>query len=420
MEFYRIQGGRRLQGAVRLQGAKNSALPILAATVAAGGKSVLHHCPQLTDIDATVAMLRHIGCRVTQDGETVTVDASAADSWEIPEHLMREMRSSIIFLGALIARFGRATVTQPGGCDIGLRPINLHLSALQAMGVRVEESGGQIRCSAPDGVRAAELPLALPSVGATENILLAALCAQGETVIRNAAREPEIGDLASFLRACGADITGDGESTVRIRGGRALHDAAFTIMPDRIAAATYMVCAACTGGSIEIAPVIPEHLSPVLPVFREAGCDVRLQGQTLCMTAPARLTRVRSVQTMPYPGFPTDAQAVVMAMLATAQGTSVITEKVFENRFHHIPELRKMGADIRTADCGVAVIEGVPRLHGAAVTASDLRGGSALVAAALGAEGETTVARIAHIDRGCERFAQVLRGLGADIEREQE
>ncbi|MBR2731260.1 MAG: UDP-N-acetylglucosamine 1-carboxyvinyltransferase [Clostridia bacterium] len=241
MEFYRIQGGRPLHGAVRLQGAKNSALPILAAAAAVEGTCVLHHCPQLTDIDATVAMLRHIGCRVEQSGETVAVDASAAGGWEIPEHLMREMRSSIIFLGALIARFGRATVTQPGGCDIGLRPIDLHLSALQAMGVHVEESGGQIRCSAPDGVRAAELPLTLPSVGATENILLAALCAKGETVIRNAAREPEIGDLASFLRACGAEIAGDGESTVHIQGGRRLRGAEFTIMPDRIAAAT---CAA--------------------------------------------------------------------------------------------------------------------------------------------------------------------------------
>ena len=420
MDYYRIQGGRPLRGAVSLQGAKNSALPILAATAAVPGVSVLHRCPQLTDIDATVAMLRHIGCRVTQNGGTVTVDASAAQGWEIPEHLMREMRSSIIFLGALIARFGRAVVTQPGGCDIGLRPIDLHLSALQAMGVRVEENGGRICCSAPAGVQAAEIPLAMPSVGATENILLAALCARGETVIRNAAREPEIGNLAAFLRRCGAVISGDGESTVRIQGGRALNGAEFTIMPDRIAAATYMACAACTGGAVEIAPVIPEHLFPVLPVFREAGCEVRIDGQTLRMDAPARLTRVRSVQTMPYPGFPTDAQAVVMAMLATARGTSVISEKIFENRFHHIPELRKMGADIRTADCGVAVIEGVPRLHGAAVTAGDLRGGSALVAAALGAEGETTVARIAHIDRGCERFEDVLRGLGARIEREQE
>ena len=420
MEFYRIQGGRPLHGAVRLQGAKNSALPILAAAAAVEGTCVLHHCPQLTDIDATVAMLRHIGCRVEQSGETVAVDASAAGGWEIPEHLMREMRSSIIFLGALIARFGRATVTQPGGCDIGLRPIDLHLSALQAMGVHVEESGGQIRCSAPDGVRAAELPLTLPSVGATENILLAALCAKGETVIRNAAREPEIGDLASFLRACGAEIAGDGESTVRIQGGRRLRGAEFTIMPDRIAAATYMACAACTGGSIEIAPVIPEHLTPVLPVFCEAGCEVLCRERTLRIHAPARLNRVRSVQTMPYPGFPTDAQAVVTAMLATARGTSVIAEKIFENRFHHIPELRRMGADIRTADCGVAVIEGVPRLHGAAVTAGDLRGGSALVAAALGAEGETTVARIAHIDRGCACFEEALRGLGAEIEREQE
>lgn len=420
MDYYRIQGGRRLTGAVRLQGAKNSALPILAATVAVGGKSVLHRCPHLTDIDATIEMLRHVGCRVTQAGDVVTVDASAADTWEIPERLMREMRSSIIFLGALIARFGRATVTQPGGCDIGLRPIDLHLSALQAMGVQVEEQGGRICCAAPAGVNGVELPLALPSVGATENILLAALCARGETVIRNAAREPEISDLAAFLRACGAEIDGDGESTVRVRGGLPLHGAEFTIMPDRIAAATYMACAACTGGAVEIAPVIPEHLSPVLPVFRMAGCTLALQGQTLRLTAPARLRRVRSVRTMPYPGFPTDAQAVVMAMLATAQGTSVIAEKIFENRFHHIPELRKMGADIHTEDCGLAVVEGVPRLHGAAVTAGDLRGGSALVAAALGAEGETTVARIAHIDRGLERFEQALRSLGAEIEREQE
>ncbi len=412
-----INGGKRLDGKVVLQGSKNSALPILSAAVTVDGISIIHNCPDLTDVAAALKILEHIGCKVKREGHTVVVDASCANRFDIPEKLMREMRSSIVFLGALLARFGAACVTSPGGCEIGLRPIDLHLSALRSMNTYINETGGLLQCET-DRLCGANITLAFPSVGATENIMLASMGANGETVITNAAREPEIIDLADFLKSCGAEIYGAGQSVIKIKSEKKLHSAEHTIIPDRIVASTFMACTASAGGRIAIEGVCAEHLSPVVPVFETAGCDITVKNSELIIKAPEKLSRVKTVRTMPYPGFPTDSQAIIMAMLAKSEGTSVVSEKIFENRFRHVPELLKMGADIRVEDGRVAVIEGVKKLRGAYVSSSDLRGGCALTVAALGAEGKTVVDEIYHIDRGCEALEKSLSQLGAEIKRE--
>lgn len=417
MEKLVISGGRALNGKILLQGSKNSALPILAATLAVSGTSVIHNCPVLTDITAALKILEHTGCKIKREGHTVIVDSSAASRYDIPECMMREMRSSIIFLGALISRFGMARLTPPGGCEIGLRPIDLHLSSLRRMGADISENGGVLECRAPCGISPCHIALAFPSVGATENIMLASLRVKGETVITNAAREPEIKDLADFLKKCGARISGAGQSVIRINGVERMHSSVHSVIPDRIVASTYMACAACTGGKIAIDGICREHLLPVITVFEGAGCRIGIKNNELIINAPEKLSRIKSLRTMPYPGFPTDSQAIVTAMLATAHGTSVITEKIFENRFRHVPELIKMGADIRVEDGSVAVIEGVERLRGARVSACDLRGGSALAVAALGAEGKSVIENIHHIDRGCEAIEESFSLLGADIKR---
>lgn len=415
MENLIISGGIRLEGKTRLQGSKNSSLPILAACAAVNGISVIHNCPRITDVDIAVAILERLGCRVSREGGTVTVDSGDINCSAIPEELMSEMRSSIIFLGALLARFGRGNATLPGGCEIGLRPIDMHIAAFRSMGVVIEESGGSMECTAPNGLAPCRISLSFPSVGATENIMLASLAAKGETVITNAAREPEIKDLADFLNECGAKIIGAGQSVIRIYGGRRLTGAEHRVIPDRIVASTYMACAAVTGGRAVVTEVEREHLAPVIPVFELCGCKIDFANGEMSVTAPKRAERIKYLRTMPYPGFPTDSQALVTAVAATARGTSIISERVFENRFRHVPELIKMGADIRVEDSCVAVVEGVPSLHGAKVTASDLRGGSALIAAALGARGESVIDGVRHVLRGCEDVCGNLSRLGADI-----
>ena len=415
MENLIISGGIRLEGKTRLQGSKNSSLPILAACAAVNGISVIHNCPRITDVDIAVAILERLGCRVSREGGTVTVDSGDINCSTIPEELMSEMRSSIIFLGALLARFGRGSATLPGGCEIGLRPIDMHIAAFRSMGVVIEESGGSMECTAPNGLAPCRISLSFPSVGATENIMLASLAAKGETVITNAAREPEIKDLADFLNECGAKIIGAGQSVIRIYGGRRLTGAEHRVIPDRIVASTYMACAAVTGGRAVVTEVEREHLAPVIPVFELCGCKIDIANGEMSVTAPKRAERIKYLRTMPYPGFPTDSQALVTAVAATARGTSIISERVFENRFRHVPELIKMGADIRVEDSCVAVVEGVPSLHGAKVTASDLRGGSALIAAALGARGESVIDGVRHVLRGCEDVCGNLSRLGADI-----
>lgn len=415
MGQYVIEGGNRLHGNVRVQGAKNSALPVLAAVVAVGRPCVIHNCPDLTDINSTIKILRSLGCEVHRSGDSISVDSSAVTSNVISDCLMREMRSSIIFLGALISKTGEAEITAPGGCDIGLRPFDLHLSAMKKLGVCVTERHGKIRCTCRK-VRGAKITLSFPSVGATENIILASLRASGTTTIINAAREPEIVDLARFLNSCGARISGAGESTIRIEGVDKLYSTRYSIMPDRIAACTYMSAAAITGSSVTVDEVIPTHLAPVITCFEQAGCRIDVSGTHLRITSPERLKAMETVRTMPYPGFPTDCQALIMATASVADGVTLICENIFENRFKHITELNRMGADITAYD-KIAVVNGVKCLQGATVDASDLRAGAALVVAGLCADGKTTVRNIHYIDRGYDSFAENLRMLGAVIKR---
>ncbi len=415
MSEFRIVGGRRLSGEVTIHGAKNSVLPILAATVLAPGVSVIHNCPRLSDVTASLNILEHLGCKTAREGDAVTVDASDLKRCDVPDALMREMRSSVIFLGAILARMGCADMNLPGGCELGPRPIDLHLSAMRALGAEIGEGPGGLHCTAPR-LTGREISLSLPSVGATENIMLCACGARGTTVLVNAAREPEIVDLQNFLNAMGAQVHGAGSSTIRIEGGRALHGGEHTVIGDRIVAATYLAAAAAAGGDVSVRGVDWRHLSTVTSVLREAGCDVRSTAGTARLTCAAPLHGVRPIHTAPYPGFPTDAQAPLMAALSSAAGTTVFVENVFESRYRHVDELTRMGADIRV-EGRVAVVCGVPRLHGGAVRAADLRGGAALAVAALGAEGETVLTGLHHIDRGYERLEDDLRMLGAEIKR---
>lgn len=416
MGKYIIEGQRKLRGEIDIQGSKNSALPILAATVLCKGVSVIHNCPRLSDIGATINILEHLGCEVKREDSTIIVDSTNVNRYDIPENLMHEMRSSIIFLGAVIGRLGKANISTPGGCEIGLRPINLHLEAMEKFGVMIEEGYGRLECTVEDGLKAANITLSFPSVGATENIILAASTAKGTTVIINAAREPEISDLADFLNGCGARISGAGESTVVIEGVQSLYGTEHTVIPDRIAAATYMAAAAITQGSVTLRNIIPSHIGSVNSVLEEMGCDISINGRNLTLVAPPRLQRVRIIRTMPYPGFPTDIQAPVMALTTVAKGTSVVIETIFESRYKHVSQLVRLGAKIMV-DGRTAVIEGVDRLTGAEIVSPDLRGGCALVLAGLCAKGTTVVDAINHIDRGYDGLDEVLNSMGANIKR---
>ncbi len=416
MSRYTIEGGQRLHGSVRIQGAKNSVLPILAACVVGRGVHVIHNCPPLSDVSATVDILRHIGCQVKTEGESITVDSADVLANDIPDALMHEMRSSVIFLGAIAARIGDAQLSLPGGCEIGLRPIDLHLDALRKLGAQIREEGGRIHLSCPDGLKGTTISLSFPSVGATENVLIAACTAKGTTVLINAAREPEISDLADFLNRCGAHISGAGEGVITIEGVSRLHAAEHSVIPDRIVAASFMTAAAVTRGDVWVENVIPAHTGPMISLLQESGCDIRIEGRRVQIKAPARLKAVSAVRTMPYPGFPTDMQAPVMAACAVADGTSVIVETVFESRFRHVPELLRLGADI-FVDGRTAVVKGVSRLNGAVTEAPDLRGGFALIVGGLAAQGETVVRNLRHTDRGYHALDTHLRALGARIRR---
>lgn len=408
-----IDGPSRLMGELEVQGAKNSTLPLLAGALLCRGQTVLHNCPELSDVDAAVKILEHLGCRCRREGHDLTID-NGVTCHEIPEELMRRMRSSIVFLGAMISRCGEARLCAPGGCELGPRPIDLHISSLKRLGVQVKESGGWLHCTAPGGINGAYVSLSFPSVGATENLILAAVCGSGTTIIANAAREPEISDLCEYLNRCGGRIYGAGESCIIIDGVKELYGAEHRVMPDRIAAVTYMAAAAVTGGNVTLRDVDNTHILPMLTPFEESGCRVRQLGGCLDILAPRRLSAVRHIRTMPYPGFPTDAQPVVMAMAAVGDGTSVFVENIFENRYRHSEGLSRMGARVKV-EGKVAVVEGVPELSGATVEAMDLRGGAALIVAGLCAQGSTKVRGMEYVERGYERIGEHLSELGAKI-----
>ena len=408
-----IDGPARLSGELSVQGAKNSTLPLLAGALLCKGQTVLHNCPDLSDVDTAIEILRHLGCVCRREGHDLIVDSSIT-CHEIPEELMRRMRSSIVFLGAILSRCKEARLCPPGGCELGPRPIDLHISSLRRLGVQVKECGGWLECSCPGGINGAYVSLSFPSVGATENLILAAVCGKGTTIIANAAREPEICDLSEYLNRCGGRIYGAGESCIIIDGVEELYGCEHRVMPDRIAAVTYMAAAAVTGGNVTLRDVDNTHILPMLSPFEESGCQVRQLGGSLNISAPRQLSAVRHIRTMPYPGFPTDAQPVVMSMAAVGEGTSVFVENIFENRYRHTEGLTRMGARIKV-EGKVAVVEGVPELSGAAVEAADLRGGAALIVAGLCARGSTRIEGTEFVKRGYEDIGEKLALLGARV-----
>ncbi len=415
MSVWHIAGGNRLSGSVTVQGAKNAVLPIMAASVLAPGETELLNVPTLRDVNTTIRILRGLGCSVEREGDAVYIDSRPMSRSEIPHSLMRELRSSVIFLGALLARCGHARLSMPGGCELGPRPIDLHLMALRALGAEIDERGGDLICSAPSGLRGAGIALPMPSVGATENAMLAACAAEGETVIMNAAREPEITELQTFLQTLGADVTGAGSATVRVRGKKLEpFRVGHRIMPDRIVSSTLLCACAAAGGDVELRAVEPRHFSTVLHSLSECGCDIMSNSSSVRLRSGGNLKAPMPVITGPYPGFPTDAQPLMLAACLKARGTSVFVENVFQNRFRFTEELQRLGARIHT-EGRVAVVTGVEALHGAPTVATDLRGGAALMIAALSAEGETDILDSGHVERGYESFDERLAALGADI-----
>ncbi len=415
MSTFVVNGGRKLEGTVSVQGAKNSVLPILAATILNSGTSVIHNCPKISDVDAAIEILRCIGCKVTIEGTTVIVDSSSVDNYEIPDEMMREMRSSVIFMGAILARLGKASLFMPGGCELGARPVDLHISSLRKLGVRIDESGGAIRCTSHH-MKGNDIVLSFPSVGATENTILAATACVGRTRIINAAREPEIEDLQNFLVKMGADVSGAGSSTIVINGKKRLFDVEHKVIPDRICAATFMCVTALCGGYVKVENIIPGHISTVTSILEGIGCEVTEGIDFAEIKRTGKLAAIPAVRTLPYPGFPTDAQPQLMALAAKCVGTSTFVENIFERRYRHASELMRMGADIKI-EGRVAVVRGVERLWGCSVEATDLRGGAALVMAAMAAEGKSEIRSIGHIDRGYERIEADMSSLGADIVR---
>ncbi|TYP54940.1 UDP-N-acetylglucosamine 1-carboxyvinyltransferase [Thermosediminibacter litoriperuensis] len=418
MGAYVITGGSKLSGKIRVQGSKNASLPILAATILNCQKSRVKNVPEIKDVQVMISILTMLGADITQNGNELTIDTSAVNTWEVPEQLMRKMRSSIVLMGPLLGRFGRVKVSYPGGCEIGPRPIDLHLKGFAALGVKMSESHGFIYAEAGK-LKGANIHLDFPSVGATENLMLAAVLAEGRTIIRNAAKEPEIVDLQNFLNKMGCRVKGAGTDTIKIEGCsiadlKPVED--YTVIPDRIAAGTYLVAAAATRGNIVLENVILEHIEPILAKLREMGCRIKTEDDRVELWVETPLRALDSLRTLPYPGFPTDMQAPMMALLATVEGTSIITETVFENRFKHAEELRRMGANIKI-NGNTAIIKGIKRLTGAVVEAKDLRAGAALVIAGLAADGKTIVEGTSYIERGYEWFDRNLQALGAKIEK---
>lgn len=417
MEKLIVKGGNRLVGTVKTSGAKNAVLPIIAASILGTTPSHLDEVPMLEDVHTISEVLKCLGLKVEcpQDNHLI-IDSRTLTSYEAPYELVRTMRASFLVMGPLLARMGKARISMPGGCAIGARPIDIHLKGFEALGVKIEQGHGYIEASAPEGgLVGASIYFDFPSVGATENIMMAAAMAKGTTILENAAEEPEIVDLANYLNKMGAKVRGAGTNIIRIEGVEELHGADYTIIPDRIEAGTYMIAAAMTGGDVVIENVLPEHQKPLIAKLREAGAVVEEDIDKVRVTSDGRLKAV-AIKTLPYPGFPTDMQAQMMAMMVISEGRSKVTETVFENRFMHVVELNRMGANIMTEGRSAA-IDGPSSLTGCDVRATDLRAGAAMILAGLVAEGVTRVGDLHHIDRGYENIVSKLKALGADIER---
>ncbi|AEP00671.1 MAG: UDP-N-acetylglucosamine 1-carboxyvinyltransferase [Heyndrickxia faecalis] len=416
MEKIIVRGGNRLQGAVQVEGAKNAVLPVIAASLLASeGKSIIRDVPQLSDVFTISEVLRHLNAEVTFLENEITVDASRELSIETPFEYVRKMRASFLVLGPLLARTGKARVALPGGCAIGSRPIDLHLKGFEAMGAKVDVGNGFIEASVSGRLHGAKIYMDFPSVGATQNIMMAASLADGQTVIENCAKEPEIVDLANFLNEMGANVKGAGTGTIKIEGVEKLHAADHTIIPDRIEAGTFMVAAAITKGNVLVKGAVPEHISSLIAKLEEMGVTIIEEENGVRVIGPETLKAV-DIKTMPYPGFPTDMQSQMMALLLCAEGTSVITETVFENRFMHVEEFRRMNADLKIEGRSV-IVNGPCNLQGAEVAATDLRAAAALIIAGLAAKGITRVTELKHLDRGYLNFHLKLAALGANIER---
>lgn len=417
MEKLIVKGGNRLVGAVKTSGAKNAVLPIIAASILGTTPSHLDEVPMLEDVHTISEVLKCLGLSVecSPEKNVLDIDSTEITSYEAPYELVRTMRASFLVMGPLLARIGKARISMPGGCAIGARPIDIHLKGFEALGVKIEQGHGYIEASAPEGLKGTSIYFDFPSVGATENIMMAASLAEGTTILENAAEEPEIVDLANYLNKMGAKIRGAGTDTIRIEGVDKLHGADYTIIPDRIEAGTYMIAAAMTGGDVVVENVLPEHQKPLIAKLREAGAVVEEDIDKVRVIGKNQLKAV-SIKTLPYPGFPTDMQAQMMAMMVIAEGRSKVTETVFENRFMHVVELNRMGAQISTEGRS-AVIDGPCKLTGCDVRATDLRAGAAMILAGLVAEGTTRIGDLHHIDRGYENIVAKLKNMGADIER---
>jgi len=416
MKSYIIEGGKKLEGTVKISGSKNASLPILAATILSEKTNKLYNVPQIKDTKTTLEILKLLGCKIKQNSGKIEINSKNITKTEIPENLMREMRSTVIMAGALLGRFKEVTFSYPGGCDIGSRPIDLHINAFKKIGVEITEEAGFIKCKA-NKIIGTNIDLDFPSVGATENIILATVLSTGTTTINNAAMEPEIIDMVQFLKKMGAKIQGEGTNQIIIDGVEKLSGVSYNIMPDRIEAGTILCAVAATGGNVILDNVMPEHLTAVINKLEETGCKIEINKKKITLNAPRKLKSI-DIKTMTYPGFPTDLQQIFATMLVKASGTSIIVENIFESRYKYISELRKMGAKV-TVEGKTAIIKGARKINATTVVCTDLRGGAALVIAGLMAKGKSRVENIGYIQRGYENLENKLGSLGAKIKLEE-
>ena len=416
MYKYIIQGGKKLHGEADVSGSKNASLPILAATIISGKTTKLYNVPDIEDVKTTIQILKELGCKIKKDKNKIVINSKYMTKTTIPDELMRKLRSSVIIAGAIIARFKKVKFSYPGGCDIGARPIDLHLENFKKIGIKIDENSRYIECNC-DKIESKNIELDFPSVGATENLILATVLGEHEIIINNAAMEPEIVDLANCLNKMGAKIYGAGTNIIKIKGVKVLKEISYSIMPDRIEAGTLLIAGAITGGVIKINNVIPEHISPVLNKLEEAGCEIKSTKNSIYLNANKRLSAV-DIKTMPYPGFPTDLQPIFSTLLTVCKGTSIVNENIFENRYKFMQEIQRMGAKA-SIQGKTMVIKGVRKLHSADLESTDLRGGAAMVLAGLSAKGITRVSNLEYLLRGYDKLDKKLNGMGANIIREE-